>query len=310
MFAFYKSVSFLKHSRKALGRNTLPYRWCWRATCMAHGFVDLKARRDVPRATAALLALNECVSEFSVGCRPLEVQLLRHERCAYLRVLLLVDAADVEWITQTGWVHKYTAKHREASELFFMPWPKCTSPGAVERALHTAEVLGSVMAWFGFHNVKPKEISVTWRPATLAAFHAFLTGEDTEWVRPLSEVQREGLFRHAETLKARLHPPPEAPSEPPPERATTWAHASLAEFPALGASPIDSSPVATPPCDAAVPRINKEDQENLWGVAFLGACERFSEPPERVWWLRGPSPIDLQKRVALSQRERVAYSDS
>jgi len=277
---------------------------------MAHGFVDLKSRRDVPRATAALLALNECAGEFSVGCRPLEVQLLKHQRCAYLRVLLLVDAADMAWIAQTGWVHKYTAQHREAHELFFMPWPKCASSGAVERALHTAEVLGSVMAWFGFHNVKPKEISVTWRPSTLAAFHAFLTGDNTEWVRPLTEAQREGLFRHAETLKARLKsPPPEAPSEPSPDGATPWAHKSLAEFPALGASPASASPVVTAPCDLAVPRINKEDKENLWGVAFLGACERFSQPPERVWWLRGPSPHDVQERVALSGPEQVACYD-
>ena len=115
MFAFNKRVSFREHNREALGRDTLAYRRDWRATCMAHGFVDLKSRRDVPRATAALLALNESASEFSVGCRPLEVQLLKHQRCAYLRVLLLVDAADMEWIAQTGWVHKYTVEHRAAA---------------------------------------------------------------------------------------------------------------------------------------------------------------------------------------------------
>ena len=261
---------------------------------MAHGFVDLKTCRDVPRATAALLALNESVGEFSVGCRPLEVQLLKHQRCAYLRVLLLVDAADMEWIAQTGWVHKYTAQHREASELFFMPWPKCTGLGAVERALHAAEVLGSLMEWFGFDNVKPKEVSVGWRPATLASFHAYLTGDNIKWIRRLTEAQRQGLFRHAEALKARLE-----------LSLPDLADARNTEFPALGASPT-GSPVATAPCDPIVPCINQADKENLWGVAFLGACECFADSPERVWWLRGPSPRDVQERVALSPPEQVA----
>jgi len=145
---------------------------------MAHGFVDLKARRDVPRATAALLALNECVGEFSVGCQPIEVQLLKHQNCAYLRLLLLVDGADIEWIAQTGWVHKYTAEHREAVELFTMPWPACAGVGAVASALHAAEVLGSVMTWFGFRNVKPTAVSASWRPSTLATWREHLTSED------------------------------------------------------------------------------------------------------------------------------------
>lgn len=263
---------------------------------MAHGFVDLKARRDVPRAAAALLALNECVGEFSLGCRPIEVQLLKHQHSACLRLLLLVDGADIEWVAQTGWVHKYTAEHREAVELFTMPWPACAGVGAVASALHAAEVLGSVMAWFGFRNVKPTAVSAGWRPSTLATYREHLTSEDAEWIRRLTEEQREGLFRHAETLKERL----QSPRDP--------ANAHVAALPVRGTSPA-SSPVATPPCDPAVPRINKEDQQNLWGVAFLGACERFSQPPERVW-LRGPSPIDLQKRVALSDPECVAYSDS
>jgi len=113
------------------------------------------------------------------------------------------------------------------------------------------------------------------------------------------------LFRHAEALKGRL----QSPLDPANARADALpANARVAAFAVLGTSPA-GSPVATPPCDPAVPRINKEDQQNLWGVAFLGACERFAQPPERVW-LRGPSPIDLQKRVALSEPGCVAYSES
>ena len=242
---------------------------------MSHGFVDLKVRRDVPRVAAALLAINQHVSEFSIGCRPLEVQLLKHQRCAYVRVFLLVDAADMEWVVKTGWVHAYTAKHREAHELFFMPWPKCTGLGVVERALHTAEVLGAVLSWFGFHNTAPKEMSVTWRPATLASFHAFLTGENTEWIRPLTEEQREGFFKYSEMLKERLD-----------KAATDPVNAYNDAFPALGISPSDS------PKAAQSPHINEEDQARLHRVAFLGADKNF-EAPEALW-LKGPSPIELR----------------
>ena len=265
---------------------------------MSHGFVDLKVRRDIPRVAAALLAINQHASEFSIGCRPLEVQLLKHQRCAYVRVFLLVDAADMEWVVKTGWVHAYTAKHREAHELFFMPWPKCTGLGAVARALHTAEVLGAMLSWFGFHNTIPKEISVTWRPATLASFHAFLTGENTDWIRPLTEEQREGLFKHAETLKEHLEsaPPAAAATSAP---VTTGAHKFLAEFPALGKSPSAGSPNALQPL-----HINEEDQARLHQVAFLGADKNFAAP--EALWLKGPSPIELRAscgRRALSWKD-------
>ena len=244
---------------------------------MSHGFVDLKARRDIPRVSAALLAINQHASEFSIGCRPLEVQLLKHQRCAYVRVFLLVDAQDMEWVVKTGWVHAYTAKHREAHELFFMPWPKCAELGAVERALHTAEVLGAILSWFGFHNTEPKTISVTWRPATLASFHAFLTGENTDWIRPLTEEQREGLFNYAETLKQRLE-----------KAATDPVEAYNDAFPALGTSPSDS-PKTGPPQRA---QVHEVDQQRLYQVAFLGPAKNF-EAPEALW-LKGPSPSELR----------------
>ena len=72
-----------------------------------------------------------------------------------------------------------------------------------------------------------------------------------------------------------------------------------ADFPTLSVSPpaVRGSPL---------PSINKEDQENLWRVAYLGGHKRFL-PPEDVW-LRGPSPIDLQREVALRKPPGVALS--
>ena len=267
---------------------------------MSHGFVDLKVRRDVPRVAAALLAINQHVSEFSIGCLPLEVQLIRHQRLAYLRLFLLVDPKDVQWITKTGWVHAYTLEHRTAHELFVLPWPACTDPGAVARALHTAAVLGSVMSWFGFHNYKPKTVSDGWRPATLASFRAYFTGLDKGWIRPLTEEQREGLFKFAETLKQRLEKAATDPvEEPAVDPVTTGAHDLLAEFPALGKSPTAGSPKALRPL-----HINEKDQARLHQVAFLGADKNF-EAPEALW-LKGPSPIELRAgcgRRALSWKD-------
>ena len=111
------------------------------------------------------------------------------------------------------------------------------------------------------------------------------SGHAAGWMCPLKEAEREALFREAERMRAQL----DEPASPP------------EEFPALGNSP-EAAPA---PCWPNPPlRINQADQENLWRVAYLGAGGRFRSP-DRVW-LRGPSPIDLRKQAALSQRTLVA----
>lgn len=101
---------------------------------MCNGFVDLHTRRDIPHTVARLLAVNEYVNDLSIGCQPLEVQLVPP---GCLRVILFVDLEDADWIFKTGWVRKFE-HHNE--ELFGVSWPTCTDTGAVARAVHTAEV--------------------------------------------------------------------------------------------------------------------------------------------------------------------------
>jgi len=283
----------------------------WRsvATRMSRGFVDLRVRRDVPRVVAALLALNEHLGEFSIGCRPSYVQLI-NRGSGHLRMLVLVDEADAEWIFKKGWVREYTTKQQQEPVLFGVSMHTCAGLGAVATALHTAEFLGSVMERLGLGNAATL-VRGDWGTLQLAtARWVFATNHDF-WVRPLTDEQREWLFRHAETLQ--VHLASASAPEPVPESAEKYS----TDFPELGKSPC-SSPECTPPsrawygrgkatvtavqgedahCDPATPIINEVDKVRLFQVAFLGADTHFKAP--EALWLTGPSPSELRARHAL-----------
>ena len=275
---------------------------------MSQGFVDLRVRRDVPRVVAALLALSEHVGEFSIGCRPSYVQLV-NRGSGHLRMLVLVDEADAEWIFKTGWVRAYTTKQQAAPVLFGVTMDTCAGLGVVATALHTAEFLGSVMERLGFGNATFDRGN--WGTLELATARWVFATSHSFWVRPLTDEQREGLFRHAEDLQVHLAFP--FATEPEPEPVEKYK----ADFPELGKSP-SSSPECTPPsraahgsgkaavtavrgedahCDPATFLINEVDKVRLFQVAFLGADTHFKAP--EALWLTGPSPSELRARRAL-----------
>lgn len=213
-------------------------------------------------------------------------------------MLVLVDEADADWIFKKGWVREYTAKQQQEPVLFGVSMH--TRAGLVATALHTAEFLGSVMERLGLGDAATL-VRGDWGTLQLAtARWVFATSQDV-WVRPLTDEQREWLFRHAEALQVHLA------RSAVPESAEKYS----TDFPELGKSPC-SSPECTPPwhgsgnaavaavldahCDAATPIINEDDKARLFQVAFLGAGAHFKAP--EALWLTGPSPSELRAASA------------
>ena len=264
------------------------------------GFIDLARRKDIPHAVAKMMALDA----LSHGCGPSSLQLLAR---GCMRILVLIDTVDKEFVLGTGWVQAYTPKHYNEQVLWESPVLTPHRHGSLAGLLHATEFLGAAMALLGIGSGdgadRLRHHQIDEALPELEQQLACSTGPArTAWIAPLTEAQREGLLEHADKLKARLvrYRNMELPPPSPPDLfdSAVW-RPHPADFPALGGSP---------PKERGPPRpcINKEDQENLWRVAYLGGHKRFL-PPEDVW-LRGPSPIDLQRQGALRRPPGVALS--
>jgi hypothetical protein len=105
-------------------------------------------------------------------------------------------------------------------------------------------------------------------------------------------------------------PPPPLPLPPPPPLHDSVHTSCFLEFPALGESPlaraerkshahsVAATAATTDPtrstamdCAPLVARINLEDQERLWNVAYVGPCA-----PQMIW-LSGISANDIRRKM-------------
>jgi len=255
---------------------------------MIYGYVDVRSTYEARDAAAVLLAITEHFGKRNADVlTPMDVQLV-HGPFPYLRVRFLVNEADSERIFQTEWISLYTSRARKTQTLFTLPWPKPPhnpplwlggKAPSIATALHAANFLNTVVVNLGWRGPWGKEcFKGAFQYEGERMRKVIASGHAAGWMCPLKEEEREALFREAERMQAKLNAPPSPPEE----------------FPVLGSSP-EPAPV---PCWPNPPlRINEADQENLWRVAYLGAGGRFRSP-DRVW-LRGPSPLDLRKQVAL-----------
>ena len=258
---------------------------------MVYGYVDVQSRQEASNAMAALLAITEhAAAKCAPGVlTPMDVQLISLPYpSSYLRVRFLVDEADSEGIFKTGWLRLYTSRARKTPVFFTLPWPKPPQSGTIEAVIHAAEFLNTLIWELGWNSLwGGAPWKGCWRYVEGWMRERVASGNWLECMRPLKEHEREALFREAERMRAQLDPPASPPDE----------------FPPLGTAP-EPAPAL---CWVNSPlRINQDDQENLWRVAYLGAGERFRSP-EAVW-LCGPSPIDLRKQVALRQPPLVTSS--